>query len=229
MTDRLPWKLAGLGALTLVAAAVAAGLAPGTDVPTIHIDAFNDNRGEFCVTCEAGLKPAMVAFVQKNDKTTRDLVLALDKAYKDNKSKRLYAGIVVLDGGGAQGLKQFVEREALHPGGDRAGLGQRIKKWQVDEDATRQAYFIVKHRVKTNAVDLGPATSPSTSRALSTDAAPTHNVVEVRECANYSAGSPPLCWSCCPPWPETPGRRWTRPSRCCTSTPSTTATPARTA
>lgn len=155
MTDRLPWKLAGLGALTLVAAAVAAGLAPGTDVPTIHIDAFNDNRGEFCVTCEAGLKPAMVAFVQKNDKTTRDLVLALDKAYKDNKSKRLYAGIVVLDGGGAQGLKQFVEREKLSiPVAIEQASDSEIKKWQVDEDATRQAYFIVKHRVKTNAVDL---------------------------------------------------------------------------
>jgi len=153
--QRLPWKAAGLGGLMLVVAAVAAGLAPGTDVPTIHIDAFNDNRGEFCVTCEAGNKPAMVAFVKQNDDTTRKLMAALDKAYKDNKSKRLYAGIVILDGGGTKGLKQFVEREKLSiPVAVEKSSDEEIKKWKVDADASRQAYFITKHRVKTNAVDL---------------------------------------------------------------------------
>jgi hypothetical protein len=139
----------------LVVAAMAAGLAPGTDVPTIHIDAFNDNRGEFCVTCEAALKPAMVAFVRQNDETTRKLMAALDKSYQDNKSKRLYAGIVILDGGGAKGLKQFVEREKLSiPVAIEKSSDDEIKKWKLDSDASRQAYFIVKHRVKTNAVDL---------------------------------------------------------------------------
>ncbi len=155
MKYRLPWKTAGLGGLMLVAAAVAAGLAPGTDVPTIHIDAFNDNRGEFCVTCEAGLKPTLVAFVEKNDAATRELMTALDKAYRENKSKRLYAGIVVLDGGGAKGLRQHAEREKLAiPVAIEQASDDEIKKWQLDDDATRQAYFIVKHRVKTNAVDL---------------------------------------------------------------------------
>ena len=155
MKQRLPWMMSGLASGLLVVAAVAAGLAPGTDVPTIHIDAFNDNRGEFCVTCEAGLKPAMVAFVQRNDSETRELMTALDKAYRENKSKRLYAGIVILDGGGTKGLKQFVEREKLAiPVAVEKTSDDEIKQWDLDSDATRQAYFILKHRVKSNVVGI---------------------------------------------------------------------------
>lgn len=139
-----------------VAYAVESGLSQGAEVPTIHIDAFNDNRGSFCVTCEAGRKPAVVAFVTVCNDETKALLSALDKAYTDNREKKLYAGVVILGNGEcAKSLKSYVETNKLTvPTAHVAATTDEIKKWKLNDEAASTTFFITGHKVQANAANL---------------------------------------------------------------------------
>ncbi|NUP99661.1 MAG: hypothetical protein HUU35_07395 [Armatimonadetes bacterium] len=137
-------------------AAEASGLGKGSEVPTIHIDAFNDNRGEFCVTCEAAKKPAMVAFVSRADAATKNLLVALDASYKQNRKKHLYAGVVILGSGEqAKALRKYVsDKKFAIPTAAVAQQTDEIKKWKLNPKVSSTTFFIVQHKVKANVANL---------------------------------------------------------------------------
>lgn len=145
--------LAGVMLIAGARAGQTSGLEPGAEVPTIHIDAFNDDRGTFCVTCEAGKKPALVAFVKANDESTRDLMTAVDDAFKANQEKRLYAGIVILGSGeAANALKQHAAAFSV-PTAVAPTVTDEIKKWKLSDAAASTVFYITGHKVHTAVAD----------------------------------------------------------------------------
>ncbi|MCC7495808.1 MAG: hypothetical protein IT204_25880 [Fimbriimonadaceae bacterium] len=169
MTKRLFGTVAV--ALALVGVALAAetsGLPKGSEVPTIHIDAFNDNRGEFCVTCEAGRKPAVVAFVSKADDATKKLMAALNKSFVDNKSKRLYAGIIILgNGDAAKTLKAYAQNAKLTiPTAHVTAATDEIKQWKLNSKVASTTFLIDDHKVQRNAANLPAAQVAAAVKAI---------------------------------------------------------------
>ena len=131
-------------------AAAQAGLSKGSDVPTIHINPFNSERGMFCVTCEAGQRPTVVAFVTKADDATKQLVTAVDSAYTANHDKRhLFAGIVVVGSGeDAKAIKDYiVEHKLKVPAGQLSATTGELKQWKLDDSVASTIYFAKGHKV----------------------------------------------------------------------------------
>ncbi len=146
----------GVLAVGLAYAGETSGLGKGEEVPTIHIDAFNDSRGNYCVTCEAGKRPAVVSFVTAADDATKKLMKALDAGYKANRDKRLFAGIVILgDGEAAKALRQFASDSGLQiPTGQIAGETNEVKRWKLNSKVSSTTFFISQHKVQANLADL---------------------------------------------------------------------------
>lgn len=139
-----------------VARAAEEPLAEGAEAPMIHIDAFNDDQGAFCVTCQAGRNPAVVAFVRTNNEATQKLLNALDEAYRANKDKKLFAGVVILgDGEAAAALKKYITDQGLKiPAAILAGDSKELPKWKVAADKASQVYFIKGHKIAACAQNL---------------------------------------------------------------------------
>ncbi|MCZ7599903.1 MAG: hypothetical protein M5U09_22210 [Gammaproteobacteria bacterium] len=66
----------------------------------LHVDAFNDgDAGSYCVTCKAGQKPTVVAFVSADNEANRALIAKVNAELEAHKDAKL-AGAVIIVGDG---------------------------------------------------------------------------------------------------------------------------------
>ena len=141
---------------------------PGAAVPTIHLDAFNDDRGVYCVTCEAARSPAVVAFVSKADAQTAALMSALDEVYQAKREEHLYGSIIIVgEGKDAKALRKYAEEHQFAiPTAQMNPKVDELKLWNLDQGAASSTYFIVGHSVKTRAANLDAAKVPENVQSL---------------------------------------------------------------
>jgi hypothetical protein len=144
-----PWRLS---------AAEAPGPAKGSEAPLLHVDAFNDKGGEYCVTCKAGKAPAVVAFVTRSDDAARAAIVALDKQYQaaQEAKKVLHAAVVIVsrDKTVTDALVAFAkERKLAVPTGVIAPDHRDLPKWKLSEQGGTLVSLIKGHKIQGNLTD----------------------------------------------------------------------------
>ena len=151
--------LGGLAAALLVVVPALAGMSgPDKDktIPMIHIDAFNDGEtGKYCVTCKAGMKPTVVAFVSADTEENRALIAKVNEQAEAHKDAKLAAAVIILgDGDAANALKSYVESENFKvPTAVIAADSKDLEKWKLDGEAGNTVVLANEHTVKNNLVN----------------------------------------------------------------------------
>lgn len=158
---RQPALLGALAVLLLpvVVWAATSGPAKGSEAPLLNMDAINDSQGEYCVTCQAGLQPTVVAFVSKNDKATRDLMLAVNSQWKANRSKSLHGAIVIVNrSADAAKLKAFAQSQKLTvPTGVLGPAQGDMPDWKLNSAVPTTVVLVKRHKIVESAPNLAAA------------------------------------------------------------------------
>lgn len=138
-----------LVAVAMTAALAASGPEAGSGAPMLGIDAFNDTGGKYCVTCRAGTKPAVMAFVKTADDATKALLTELDKQYAAGQERNLGGAVVILAGDGADALQAYVKDQGLKiPAAVVAADNQQLPKWKLDQAAANTVVLLKDHKVR---------------------------------------------------------------------------------
>lgn len=147
------------GVLAVVAAyAATSGPEAGAGAPMVHIDAVNDDGGAFCVTCKAGMSPAVVAFITRHDEASQKLIAAINEAAKVNAEKRLNAAIVFVGAEDtfaavaewAKGKEYKVPLARLAPGANE------LRTWNLNPEVQSTTVFVRQHKVHASVADIDP-------------------------------------------------------------------------
>ncbi len=140
-------------ALLLVLPALAADSGPvvNESIPMLHVDAFNDgDAGKYCITCKAGQKPTVVAFVAADTEANRALIAKVNEQLEAHQDAKLAGAVVILgDGEAAQALKSYVEAEGFKiPTSVVAPGAKELAKWKLDGDVANTVVLAKEHTVK---------------------------------------------------------------------------------
>jgi len=140
-------------ALLVVLPALAADSGPAVNesIPMLHVDAFNDgDAGAYCVTCKAGKKPTVVAFVSADNEANRALIAKVNAALEDHKDAKLAGAVVIVgEGDAVNALKQYVETEGFKvPTACVAASAKELAKWKLDGEATNTVVLANEKTVK---------------------------------------------------------------------------------
>jgi len=103
-------------ALLLVLPALAADSGPvvNESIPMLHVDAFNDgDAGKYCITCKAGQKPTVVAFVAADTEANRALIAKVNEQLEAHQDAKLAGAVVILGDGEAAQARRAMSRRGL--------------------------------------------------------------------------------------------------------------------
>lgn len=161
MTKRV-WLVMPCLALALGAFADSPKSGPdaGANAPLLHIKPFNTDAAPYCVTCKAGLKPAAVLFVSKDDEASRKAVLAFDASAKQAAAdqKTLHSAVILVGSDEQVGsLKAFVREQKLSV--TAAVLprdNNELAAWHLSDKVATTVSLINGHRVKSNLTEPKP-------------------------------------------------------------------------
>lgn len=143
-------------------AGVVVGLAPGT--PTLSVPVL-DVTGQYagkrtCYVCEFQNDPNVIAFFRDADVQTADLIVQLDKLYRQQKDKNFKAVAILVAGPDA---KPWLEE--LHKSKDiqiplvvfaKGPKDVGVKLYKLDP-AIRNTFLVTRNRmVDSNVSDIGP-------------------------------------------------------------------------
>jgi hypothetical protein len=86
--------------VTAASAAVLAGLAPGTPTPSVPVlDVTGAYAGKrTCYVCEFQNDPNVIAFFRDADEQTADMIVQLDKLYRQEKKRNFKAVAILIPG-----------------------------------------------------------------------------------------------------------------------------------
>ena len=148
--------------ITGAQAEVVSGLAPGTPTPSVPVfDVTGPYAGKrTCYVCEFKEDPNVLAFFRDADVQTADLIVQLDKLYRQEKKRNFKAVAIVIAGHDAkpwlEELKKSRQIEipltVLHKGPKDVG----VKLYKLDPKV-RNTFLVTRNRVvDTNVSDIGP-------------------------------------------------------------------------
>ncbi|NUP99662.1 MAG: hypothetical protein HUU35_07400 [Armatimonadetes bacterium] len=150
---------AGLSSLLVIPAALRAAVESGPakdgSAPMLHVDAFNDGeRGGYCLTCSAGKKPTVVAFVRSADDPTKALLGELARQAESHKDQKLGAAVVIVgEGQETHALRSFIESEKLAIPAAVVPGGKELEKWRLNAEVGRTVVLIREHTVRASLAD----------------------------------------------------------------------------
>lgn len=154
---RISWMgvLAVVVGLTALWAAETSGPDKGTS-PMLTIKPANRDGAAYCLTCKAGLNPAVVVFATKNDEATQKLLLALDEQAKAGAEKKLQATAVIVGTGEApDALVAFAKDKKLsYPVAVVAADNDGLAPWKLNAKVADTVVFLKGHKVDHSAADL---------------------------------------------------------------------------
>ncbi|MBI5832489.1 MAG: hypothetical protein HZB16_09310 [Armatimonadetes bacterium] len=147
--------VAGLLLVPRLTAAETSGLAKGGNAPLLHVDAFNDTDGEYCVTCRAGKMPAVVAFVTADTETSRAGIKAVDEAWRGGQDKHLNGAVVLVGtADSTKSLRDWVAAQKLAvPTAVAAPDYKDIPNWKVNNKVATTVVLIKEHRIVESLAD----------------------------------------------------------------------------
>ncbi len=150
------WPAAAL-LLTLTAVwAATSGPTAGDHAPMLEVDAVNDRRGAFCLTCEAGQEPNVLIFATRNDDQTKALISAVHRSVRANQAKKLH-GAVVFTGAQAafDNLAGWARQQQMTlPLARLAAGAEPLRPWKLNREVNNTTVFILEHDVHHSVADL---------------------------------------------------------------------------
>jgi hypothetical protein len=141
-------------------AQIVAGLAPGTPTPSVPVfDVTGAYAGKrTCYVCEFKDDPNVLAFFRDADQQTADLIVQLDKLYRQEKNRKFKAVAIVISGHDAKPWLEELRKSrnieipltVLHKGPKDVG----IKLYKLDPQV-RNTFLVTRNRVvDTNVSDI---------------------------------------------------------------------------
>ncbi len=146
-------------ALTIGATALWSAATSGPDKgssPMLTIQPANRDGQPYCLTCKAGLNPAVVVFATKNDEATQKLLLALDEQAKAGAERKLNATAVLVGAGETpDALVAFAKDKKLsYPVAVVAADADGLKPWKLNADVSTTTVLLKGHKVDHSVADL---------------------------------------------------------------------------
>jgi len=146
-------------AAVLVSAVTWAAETSGPDkgsAPMLMIKPFNQDGDAYCVTCQAGLDPLVVAFVTKNDEAAQKLLSALAEEAKSAADRHLHADIVVLGGGTeADALTAWIKDQKLPVAAACVAADDKsLEPWKINGQVANTVVLFKGHKVEASFADL---------------------------------------------------------------------------
>ena len=147
--------IAGLLVVPALTAAEASGPAKGSTVPLLHVDPFNDNDTEYCVTCRAGKMPTVVTLITADTAGSRDALVATDEAYRAGADKNLKgAAILIGSNESTAALRAFAaEKKLALPVAVAAADYKDIPSWKVNSKVATTVVLIKDRKVVDSLTD----------------------------------------------------------------------------
>ena len=144
-------------------AQVVAGLAPGTPTPSVPVlDITGVYAGKrTCYVCEFKDDPNIVAFFRDADEQTAELIVQIDKLYRQEKKRNFKAVAILVSGPEAKPWLEELRKSrnieipltVLYRGPKDVG----VKLYKLDPQA-RNTFLVTRNRtVDTNVSDIGPS------------------------------------------------------------------------
>ncbi len=141
-------------------AQVVAGLAPGTPTPSVPVfDVTGPYAGKrTCYVCEFKEDPNVLAFFRDADEQTAELIVQLDKLYRQEKKRKFKAVAIVISGHDARPWLEELRKSrnieipltVLHKGPKDVG----VKLYKLDPQV-RNTFLVTRNRVvDTNVSDI---------------------------------------------------------------------------
>ena len=128
---------------------VKSGPEVGSNAPLIHIDAFNDDGGDYCITCRAGNRPLAILFATADNDGNKDLLMAFDEAREANKETRLQTAIVLIGGEDDEALADCIKEAGLKvPAGVLSKQHRDYPNWHINTEVANTVVLIRGHRIK---------------------------------------------------------------------------------
>lgn len=142
-------------AAAVAQAAVTSGPAAGS-APMLTIDPANVDGAPYCVTCEAGTEPAVVAFLTRDDGPTRALLAQLSEQAKAHEAAKLHVTAIILgDAHTAHGLLTYAGEHRLRVPIARVDRrSEDLKPWAINAEATNTVVLFQQHKVVRSLANL---------------------------------------------------------------------------
>jgi hypothetical protein len=143
-------------------AGVVTGLEPGTPTPSVPVlDVTGAYAGtRTCYVCEFQDDPNVIAFFRDADEQTADLIVQLDKLYRQEKDKKFKAVAILVAGPDAKSWleeldkSQGIEIPLVVLAKGPKDVGARLYK--LDPKARNNFLVTLNRFVETNVSDIGP-------------------------------------------------------------------------
>jgi hypothetical protein len=133
-------------------AQVVAGLAPGTPTPSVPVfDVTGPYAGKrTCYVCEFQNDPNVIAFFRDADEQTAELIVQLDKLYRQEKKRNFKAVAIIVSGHDAKPWLEELRKlrnieiplTVLHKGPKDVG----VKLYKLDPQV-RNTFLVTRNRV----------------------------------------------------------------------------------
>lgn len=154
---------AALAAALLTSAGVQAaqsGPPAGAGAPMLEVDAVNDQTGRYCITCEAGQEPLVIAFVKANDDVAKRLIQAVAAQHRAHAQHGLHAAVVFVGGPEAfANLARWAREQRIVVPLARVPAGaEALQSWHLNAQVKTTTVLCRGHRVHASVADLDPAT-----------------------------------------------------------------------
>ncbi len=149
--------------VTGAGAEVVSGLAPGTPTPSVPVlDITGAYAGKrTCYVCEFKDDPNVVAFFRDADEQTAELIVQIDKLYRQEKKRNFKAVAILMSGPEAKPWLEELKKSrnieipltVLYRGSKDVG----VKLYKLDPQV-RNTILVTRNRtVDTNVSDIGPS------------------------------------------------------------------------
>lgn len=154
---RRTWILAVVLTTNLAGVALASGPAKGSS-PMLSIQPANRTGDAYCVTCESGQDPSVVAFLTQNDEASQKLLVALSEQAERRRDQHLtVTAIVIGEGAVPQALVDYVkEHELAVPLAVLPSDAEGLDDWQLSDQVHNTVVFLNHHKVDHAATNLSP-------------------------------------------------------------------------
>lgn len=132
------------------------GPEPNSEAALLHFDAFNDDGGEYCITCRAGQRPLAILFATKDTALSRNLINALEAQRKAHDN--LQTAIVLLEGQGSATLKQLITDKGIRvPAGIISTSHRDWPNWHINTNVENTVVLIRGHKIRESVANLPSA------------------------------------------------------------------------
>lgn len=141
--------------VTALCAAATSGPDQGTS-PMLTIKPANRDGDAYCLTCKAGMNPAVVVFATRNDEPTQKLLLALDEQAKAGAAKKLNAvAVFVGPSDVSNALVAYAkDQKVSYPVAIVAADSAALKPWKLNADVSSTTVLLKSHKVDHSVADL---------------------------------------------------------------------------